>query len=149
MKHDEGFTLLELTFALLITALASITVGHSVLRIVDEQHLLWNRDLLLQNFRWAQVKAYEQDAFTMVHLYPYTPVYDVANQWKVLHRYQFSDGIGYKGGYLALGSGRVTYGVNGVSHIGGTIRLTDKQSDELDIILYLNSGLAEEGELHR
>lgn len=144
---DGGTSLVELSVAVALYAMALGLVGVGVERSVGSEHLALTRDTLLWNLRWAQARAYEQDGFTWLGLQKYSTSYGVYDHWREVGEYSFQPGIQYRDGYLQMPSSRVFYGVMGDSHSAGTIRLVNDAGDERTIVLYMTSGLAVKGEL--
>jgi type II secretory pathway pseudopilin PulG len=139
-RGQTGFTWFELVVAMWITAvLAAVSLPYCV-RAAGTLHVFHTAQRLIWELRYAQTAAQVTGQGSVVRLFPYSPQYWTYVRGNVVDASMFDPGVMYRDGYLQLGSGAISYDVQGTSTVAGTVALVSGP-DEQDIHLYMGSGL--------
>lgn len=143
-NSEAGFSIVELSVALLVTLLTLSLAVPAFLRVWSMQELIATQQLLVNNLRYAQQIGQTSGTFGAVRMAKYAPRYVTYMGGQELSNTLFAPGVDYVDGYLQMQNANFTYDALGDCQVSGVIRLTDGER-EMDITTYMGVGLAAPG----
>ncbi len=137
---QEGYTLLELLLVLTVLGTLFLLLVPNVNGLYQRYELDAASRLIASDLRAAQVASWAHQDLHELWFNKFEPQYRLWEDGKSTGQVQLSSRVRYRNGYLENGVSLLRFYPNGMVAGSGNIRLTNRQKERADLVVYPSSG---------